>query len=64
MGPEEIKAVVDSIAGYGALGSVTIYFMYKDMTVNKDLTSVIKDFTITLKTFIDVCTVKNGVGAK
>jgi len=55
---------MNQIMSYGALGAVTVYFMVKDMTVNKELTGVIKDFTITLKTFIDVCTIKNGVDAK
>lgn len=64
MDPEAIKAVIDQVMGYGALGAVTVYFMVKDMTVNKELTTVIKDFTITLKTFIDVCTIKNGVVEK
>ena len=58
------QEIINSIMSYGALGAVTVYFMVKDMTVNKELTGVIKDFTITLKTFIDVCTIKNGVDAK
>lgn len=52
------------IMSYGALGAVTVYFMVKDMTVNRELTGVIKDFTITLKTFIEVCTVKSNVVEK
>lgn len=54
------QEIINVIMSYGALGAVTVYFMVKDMTVNRELTGVIKDFTITLKTFIDVCAVKGN----
>lgn len=38
-----------SISSYGALGACCFYFMWKDCTINKQLTDVLSDFTVALK---------------
>ena len=39
------------LTSYGALGVVTIYFMWKDMTITKKLEETLHNFTVTLETF-------------
>lgn len=37
--------VVQSLASYGALGVVAIYFMIKDYTITKEWKSALQEFT-------------------
>lgn len=39
------------LTSYGALGAVTIYFMWKDMTITKKLEETLRNFTVSLETF-------------
>lgn len=54
MGTEEMKSLVDATAGYGALGIVTAYFMYKDMVITKQLENTLSKFTVAMETFFKV----------
>jgi hypothetical protein len=40
------------LTSYGALGIVALYFMYKDMVLNKALTDALNKFTVALNTMI------------
>ena len=63
-GGSGLEQFADQLVTYGALGIVCAYFMVKDITINREITAALKEFTISLKTFVDVCTIKNGVDAK
>lgn len=39
---------VQLLSSYGALGIVALYFMYKDMVLNKALTEALNRFTVAL----------------
>lgn len=39
------------LTSYGALGVITVYFMWKDMTITKKLEETLHNFTVTLETF-------------
>ena len=43
------------ITSYGALGVVTAYFMYKDMTISQKLESTLSEFAVAMNTFFKVC---------
>lgn len=47
--------VIQSIAGYGALGCVSAYFMYKDMVITKQLENTLSKFTVAMETFFKLC---------
>lgn len=50
---EEITmSVFEMLTSYGALGAVTIYFMYKDASLNKKLTEALDEFKVALETLI------------
>lgn len=49
------------LTSYGALGGVTIYFIWKDMTITKRLEETLQRFTISMETFFK-CT--PGPGGK
>lgn len=36
------------LASYGSLGIVAVYFMYKDLVLNKALTDALNKFTVAL----------------
>lgn len=40
---------VQLLTSYGALGIVTIYFIFKDMVLNKALTDALNKFTVALE---------------
>lgn len=40
------------LTSYGALGIVALYFMYKDMILNKALTEALNKFTVALNVLI------------
>lgn len=50
---EEITmSVFEMLTSYGALGAVTIYFMYKDCSLNKRLTAALDEFKIAIETMM------------
>ena len=52
---------IQSVAGYGALGAVSAYFMYKDMVVTKQLENTLQKFTVAMETFFKVCSQNEGI---
>lgn len=49
MGEEQLLSSAATLASYGALGVVSIYFMVKDWTISKANTDAIHKFTIALE---------------
>lgn len=46
---------IQMFTSYGSLGVIAGYFMYKDMTLNKQLQETLKEFSIAMETFFKVC---------
>jgi len=45
---------IQMLTSYGALGVITVYFMWKDMTITKKLEATLLSFTVAFETFLKV----------
>lgn len=44
--------IIESLMTYGALGTVTVYFMIKDWQLNSKLQQTLNEFTVAVNTLI------------